>query len=474
LNTTLTPTEYSGTQFQQFSLRDLLMILFRRRWIILGIALPIIGFGGYGTWNTVDSFTAESQVLIQARSVEDPSFRALSVDDDILMSTASQIAQSIPVATLATDMIYDDVQALIKDLNLTSEIAAKEDLLDQILTKVGSGQVGESNILSISFSDASPDLALIIVEGIERAFMEYWVEGRRNTSALDYYSEQIDIVQGGIDVLIGQRAEIFADSGIKAIPENYNAGIQQMRQMEYSYFQARSNRMEVEDQLNETTRRIIENPNDMPTLANAAVNDGLRSSFHDWKNARVALANLRKTYQDSSVHVKRQVEFVAEVREFFVEARGNLVKDLGVRLSISEAREASLLASLNQYKKDIEAFPALEKEIDSLDLQINTQRDLLKALNMKRGEVRLKAESDQRISNITPLNEPTVHFGVSGGKKIVYLLMTIVLAIILGVVVALLTDAQDHRIFDRRQAEVNLEIPVLGTISTLQTPVGKR
>jgi capsular polysaccharide biosynthesis protein len=440
----------------------------------LGIALPIIGFGAYGTWNTVDSFTAETQVLIQGRSVEDPSFRSLSVDYDILMNTASQIVQSIPVATLTADIIFDDVQSLIKEEGLLFEINTKEELRDHILGNVGSGSVGESNILSLSFADVNPRMALLVVAGLEKAFMEYWIEGRRNSSALEYYSEQIEIVQDEIDGLMGDRANIIVEGGINAIPANNSAGIHQMRQMEYSFFIARSTRMEVEGQLIETNRRIRENPDDMPTLAGASLNEGMRTTFFDWQKSRIELAKLRTSYQDSSVQVQQQMDYVSVVRGLYIDARNNLVKDLEVSLSIAKAKEASLQDALDQYKEGLSVFPTLEKDISSFDIRINTQRDLLEALIMKRGEVRLKAESDQRISNITLLNEPTIKYGVSGGKKMMYLIMTVVFALILGVVVALLTDAQDHRIFDRRQAEIKLEVPVLGAISTMQLPAGKR
>lgn len=474
MSTPMVPTEYGGSQFQQWSLRDILMILFRRRWIIFGVAVPIIAFGIYGTWTTSDSFTAESQVLIEARSVEDPSFRQMVVEYDILMSTASLVAQSIPVADKAADMILPEIQALVADDEKTTRIKTKSGLRDKILEKISCGQVGESNILSISFSHENPDVAFLIVEGMTNAFMEYWVEKRRNSSALDYYSEQIDLVQAEIDDLMAQRAAIFNTEGIKAIPQNNYAGIQQMRQLEYSYYQARSEREQMESQVREVRKRVDEDVNDMPIMFKMGVNDGLRSAFNAWKESRLALAKLKMTYRDSSVHVKRQLEYVEETRRIFIETRDNFIQDLNVGLSLAQARENSLFESLSHYKEDLAAYPVLEKKITSLDLQINTQRDLLEALNLKRGEVRLKADSDQRISNITPLNEPSVYSGVSGGKKLIYLLMTTSLAIILGLVLALLVDAQDHRIFDRRQAETKLEIPVLGAVSAARLPAGKQ
>ena len=97
--------------------------------------------------------------------------------------------------------------------------------------------------------------------------------------------------------------------------------------------------------------------------------------------------------------------------------------------------------------------------------QAQTQLDLLESLHLKRGEVRLKAESDQRVSSVVSLNDPSINFDVAGSKKIIFLMISGILGLVLGSVAALLVDAQDHRIHDRRQAEQYLELPVLGAIS---------
>ena len=470
----MTPMEFSDGSFQQLSLRDILIVLFRRRWVILGIALPMIAFGAYGTWTTADSWTAEAQVLIDARSVEDPSLRERPLDFDVLMNTAAQVAQSIPVAEGAALAIFPEVRRIIEDNSLTLELESEDDLRDMILEKFNCGQVGESNILSLSYSHEDPDLAVTIVQGMLTAFMDYWVESRRNSNALDYYSEQIAIVQGEIDSFMAKRAAIYSEKGINAFPVNNSAGIQQMRQMEYSFFQARSNRMEKESQYREIQARVHSNPDDLPSVLKGNANTGLRSSFNSWEEARLELAKLRMTYQEDSTHIQRQKEFVEEARKLFVEARDSYLEDLRVDLSTALAREKSLEDALGEYREKLEKFPGLELEISSLDMQINTQSDLLEALYMKRGEVRLSTDSDARTSNITPLNEPSVYFGVSGGKKVIYLLMTMVLALVLGLVAAFLVDAQDHRIFDPRQAEQRLMVPVLGTISTAEIPAGKQ
>jgi capsular polysaccharide biosynthesis protein len=58
---------------------------------------------------------------------------------------------------------------------------------------------------------------------------------------------------------------------------------------------------------------------------------------------------------------------------------------------------------------------------------------------------------------------------VAGSKKFLYLMLASMFAVALGFLSALFFENQDHRIYDRRQAEQALEIPVLGAISPVHS-----
>ncbi len=101
-------------------------------------------------------------------------------------------------------------------------------------------------------------------------------------------------------------------------------------------------------------------------------------------------------------------------------------------------------------------------------MRIDTQRDLLETLQMKRGEVRLSAESDLRISNITKLDKPTLSSSIAGGRKFIYVILAGILGLALGLVAAMFIENQDHRIYDSRQAAKLLGLPVLGSVSQIK------
>jgi len=380
----------------------------------------------------------------------------------------------MPVAEGAAHLAFDQVQTLFKEGIIPSPVETEAKLSNVIHRGLNCGPVGESNILSINFGNESPELALVVVEAATESFMSFWVKSKQNPLALEYYNEQIETIEAEIGKLLVQRAEIHTKEGLGANRTNNSAGIQQMRQMEYSYFQARSVREGLQDRVESTMSAIEADNTYMPSMSQSGARDGLMGMKANWNEAQLELARLQMSYQDSSVYISRQLEYVEKTWLLFKEARDDFIDDMNIELDMARAKESSLGEALAEYQEGLSKFPELEKAIASLDLKINTRTDLLEAVQIKRGEVRLKAESDQRISNITRLNQPAVDDRITGNKKFIYLILAGGLAFVLGLVVALLVDAQDHRIFDRRQAESALDLPVLGVISASKASSRKR
>lgn len=458
-------TVYNQPTGARLGLRDLLAVLFRRRWIVLGVAVPIIAFGFYGTLTTTASFTASSQVVLEPRAVEDPSFQQRPVDMDMLMSTAVQIGQSIPVATKAAEAIIDSLARFRAGREEIAMIESVEDLRDVILGGVDCMQVGESNLLSIRYTHADPEFALLVAGALTEAYIAYNIEKGQNTSAIGYYSDQIAETQAEIDELMSRRVAVYDRSGLTAFKMNNETGIQQMRALESSYYKARSRRTALQDRYEGVVSAIAADPDYMPSLLSAGRDDNLVSARSTYDEAVLDLTRLRQSFQDSSQHVVRQREYVEHTRQLFHNIRANLVSDLKIDLDMAASEEASLKESLDSYQAELLAYPALEKELYSLNVQIEAKRDLLESLQVKRGEVRLKVQGDERISNITQLNVSSMEMGVGGGKKFLYLMVACLFAVALAVIAAVLVDMQDHRIFDRRQAESTLQLPVLGAVS---------
>lgn len=448
----------------QIGTRDLLAVVIRRRWLILAISLPIILMAAIGTMRSTDMVTAACRVLIEGRAPENPTFSNPIIDYNVIMSTAAQVAMSIPVAEKATASLIDSLAFYRARNPKMIEINSAEELRDAILAGVDANQVGESNILNISYRHPDPAFSLSVVGALLGAYIGYSIESQQNTRAIEYYAEQIRLTQVDIDSLMARKARIREEAGYTAFQTNAQTAANQITVMEQDYYKSRARREGLQAKLEGTLRAIETDPDFVPTghsVENANL-VGLKSEL-DKQTAK--LAQFRIQYTEDSEWVSRQRELVESARREMRRERDGYVESL--RIGLEEARQSEVVYAnaLAGLKASVERFPDVERQVDAIDMQINTHRELLKALQFKRGEVRLKADSDVRISNIVPLNKPAIEGSVAGSKKLLYLALASLFALSLGFLAAIFAENQDHRIYDRRRAEQMLEIPVLGAIT---------
>ena len=448
----------------QMGPKDLLSMTIRRRWVIVCVALPIIVLSAFATFRSAEKLTASTRVMVEGKEPETPNFDHLATNWDVVLSTAAQIAMSKPVAEKTADILFDSLQVLAESDPTLPVFQGKKGLMRALMRNTDCSQVGESNILNISFTHTHRDFSLITVGIIRDAYIDFSVSGLRDTRAFEYYTDQINLLQSEIDSLLTARANIVDVAGYSALEDNSGLSVSQIRNLESSMFAARSDREAIEAKLDGIKSAIISDPDYVPTSSHgeSMYFQGLKQHLD---NMKVDLARLRSQYQEDSEWVVRQKELVAEARVELHRARDNYIRDLEIRASELRGKEESFLASIRAQEKILSTYPQIAKKIESLDLMIETQMDLLEALQLKRGEVRLKAGADSRISNLIPLDDPAIQMRVVGSKKMLYLALSSIFALVLGFIVAWFIESQDHRIFSRMQAEQSLDVPVLGAIS---------
>lgn len=451
----------------QIGLRDIIAILIRRRYVVLGVVIPIVLMSFLGAMRSTDFAVANAKVMIEGRSIADPRFGRKTVDYDVMMSSAKQLAISMPVAELAAEVLWDSTLILEQEDQEFVGFANRKQLRIELMNGIDAGQVGESNILEIEFTHLNSFFALLAVDAMTDAYIIFNMKNQQNTHALDYYTEQIEDLQSEIDSLMSMRADIFTEAGYTNLNSNSTAGIGHIKSMEYKYFTTKSDRVGLEARIRSIKSIIKINDEFVPALT-LGENQTILNNRSTLDKARIKLAELRSSYTEESVWVQRQVELVAFAKSQLITARDAFVQDLEIELDGILEMEKSLESSVAIQKADLVGYPEVERQVSSLNMRIDTQRDLLETLQMKRGEVRLSAESDLRISNITKLDKPTLISAVAGGRKFIYVILAGILGLALGLVAAMFVENQDHRIYDSRQAAKLLGLPVLGSVSQIK------
>jgi uncharacterized protein involved in exopolysaccharide biosynthesis len=451
------------TSGSDLELKSLLSLLIRRRWIILGVALPIILVSSIVTLRATDKTAASARLMIIGRQPETPDFVRGNINWDLEMSSAAQVVMSLPVARLAAEALFDSLQVLSAEDPTFPVSSTVEDVLYSIGGEIDCSQVGESNILSITYSHIHQRYALAVVEAIIDAYLQFTIKSQQNLPAVEYYVDQIELVQAEIDGLFQERVDIMEQTGVKAMASNTSAVMAQIRQLETHSIEIQSERAALESRVRNIDAAILADPNYIPTLGDRFVSQTLKEHAD---RLLTELADLRSQMKPGSDRIVTKERQLAEIWKEISRERDDYLR--GLRISIEELaqQEQSYIESILAQESALEDYPDVQRRIEIIDMQVTSQLGLLKAMEMKRGEVQLKAGADIRVSNIFPLDAPFITNSLVGSKKSIYLATAAILALVLGIITGWFVDNQDHRIFDRSQAINALEVPVLGSISS--------
>ncbi len=462
---TLVPIRYQKIEARPMGVREFVSMIMRRNPIIIGIFLPVMLFSSYATFTATNLVTSSSRVFIESRRPEDPTFvRRISEDFDVIMSTAAQVAMSIPVAERAAHAIIDSVPEVAAGYASLEGINGEQALRDLLLENVNCSQVGESNILRIAYSHPSADFSLMATRALTDAYIAQNLEIRQNKTAVSYYNEQIRQVEADLDSVLTARADLMGNVGYAAFNENGPAVASQISMLERDYFDTRAERVALESRYFMVLEAIEKEPDFIPALRSGK-NPDLLHLKRVLDAQRVELAELRQKHLEDSEWVRRQHSLIAETEQLMRRERAKSVEEMRITYLEMQNEENDLALAVEQQKQALALFPAVQKRISSLDIAISTQMDLMEILQTKRGEVRLKAASDKRVSNIIMLDKPSIDMIIGGGKRAVYLTLASIFGLALGVIAALFVDRGDHRLYNKQQVQEYLGVPVLGSIT---------
>jgi len=449
------------------SLRDIVFVLFRRRWIIVAIAAPIIVVGGFGLLGRTGTYTAATRVLVEFLNPDLPQWNINSraIDFDRELSTRQNIAMSISVAERAAAALVDSLPVIREIDPKLAELQAGDDLRDLLSGGLDVNIVGESNILEFQHTTENPRVALMAVEALRNAFIEFENSGRRNLSAIDYYAEQVSAVRTQIDSLLAARGQMLKENGYVSLEDEQRYTTGSAAEVEDNLRKVQVEREQLEAEYNILKSYLDKDPREFP----AGVDESRASTLVGWRDQagkhEDALNSILTVHTEESLAARRQRELLDASLKRLREEEIAYVESIHLSLRSTRQREQTLQGQLAELRAANQNLPVLYQQVAMIDSDIKSLRDLLDDLQGKWGEVRMSAMADDRVSQVVVLTDPELVTVIASGKTAVYLSMVIVFALALGLVAAFLQDSLDHRVYAPHDVETNLKLPVFASVS---------
>jgi len=450
-----------------FSLRDVVFVLFRRRWIILSVCVPIILVGGINLFRQTGSYTASSRVVVELAKPGLPQWNTSgrNIDYDRELSTLFNIAMSVSIAEKAAGALVDSAQ-VIKQLDRKIQGKFERlDLRDYLLEGLSVNVVGESNILEFQFSSPHPRISLMAVGALRDAFINYEVHGRRNPGAIVYYQEQMKSVRSDIDSLLARRGSVLAAAGYTSLDEELKHEAGQQAEIQDKLLQAQVELRALRIEHGMLQQYIGGNPRDFPMGKDQSQSHPLVYWRNTVAKREDELNSVLSVHTADSLPARRAKATLDGALESLRQESEAYVRSLEVAMSSLAEREASLKDQLAAVRDRNSRAPQVYQQISLLDTEINSLRDLLENLQGKWGEVRMAELADERVSSVVALTAPELDTILSGGKTVVYFVVIFVFAIALGVVAGFIVEGLDHRIYAPRDVEDKLHLPVFASVT---------
>jgi uncharacterized protein involved in exopolysaccharide biosynthesis len=447
--------------------RDIAFVLFRRRWILLAVSLPIVIAGGGSLLARTGTYTAATRVLVELQSVDQPRWNTTgrSVDYDRELSTLLNIAMSVSVADRAAAALNDSLPEIRRIDPKLQMLQSGTEFRDYLAAGLEVNVVGESNILEFRQTAEQPRVALIGVSAMRTAFMQYLNNGRRNTGAAQYYSEQIETVRASIDSLLAVRGDVLGRNGYTSLEDDLRYSTGAAADAESKLREAQVTRAQLEKEYAVLLGYLERDPREFP----AGQDESRASTLVGWRDMvgkhEDALISILAVHTEDSQPARQQRAMLEESLKRLREEEVAYTESVRLLLSSAREREATLAQQAATISSANRQLPSVYRQVSMIDTDIKSLRDLLDDLQGKWGEVRMNEMADERVSKVIALTEPEIVTVLAGGKTVVYFAMITMLAITLGIVAAFIQEGLDHRIYTPHDVEENLKLPVFASVS---------
>ena len=177
------------------SMRDLLSVLGRRKWLIGLLALPVIAASVLYSYTRTPTYSASTGILVR------PALTSLTIASraaELDGQTESNLATSIAVATLAGELMGSSMSP------------------QQLLDEVSANMVNGTQFLTLSYIDTDPAVAQQGAEAFGAAYLQY-----RQEQAQKVIQQQADRINGQLETV---RARLrLVSERIRELPRDSTA-----------------------------------------------------------------------------------------------------------------------------------------------------------------------------------------------------------------------------------------------------------
>jgi tyrosine-protein kinase Etk/Wzc len=472
-------------------LEHYLGILWRRKWLSLAVFFLVFVAAAVRTYRTPALYRANATVMIESSNQRD----VMSADYMIPTWNMQGYLQN-HMQLLGSQRVQEEIAAIMPHTLIQSASAwigqdssAVNPALVLTLGAMSVSPIGETDILSISVTSASPDLAVGLANLYAEGYQQYdLVQGRADVSSIrEFIEEQLNVVGRRLDIAEIGLEEFKKENRFIDLSAETNALIAQQSNLAVALAQTDTELEGIQAQLTHVRQMIDEEGAGMSEKLESISSPLVASFKASLDELEVERANLMmQGYPDSSALMQKLNRQITDVRgklaleskrllenQGFIEPVGRLRElwdealALETGMTSTLARKRILENSIVEHRAKLRTLPEVERTFAKLNRDVEADRAVYAMLSQRYEEARIQEAG--RVSSVRIVDR--ARYGVKISPQTNRdLSIGLLVALVLGVGISFAIDYFDKSVRSPGEVE-RYGLPVLANIPVL--PSGK-
>jgi chain length determinant protein EpsF len=447
------------------NLRQMLLILRLRWWLVLLIFLLVVG-GTFAVLSVISKrYTSTTAVLLDVKA--DPLVATLvpSLATPGYVATQAEIVRSDRLAMRVVRMLgLDQNPAAVAQWRENTEGRVPLDMYFGELMQQGLQvePVRNSTILNITYTATDPKFSAAVANTFARAYLDLGVELRVGPAReyAGFFDERLKTLRGELERAQSQLSAYQRSKGIVVSAERLDMETARLASLEGALATAMAESADTSSRLrNAGTENSID-------VQNSGVVQSLKGEL-----ARAQTRLNEVSTNLGSAHPQR-IQLEAQIAELRKQIASEMRRVSGATASanrINDQKIAELKTLVEAQKKSVLAMRADRDEAAVLLRDVDTAQKAYDSVAQRRTQLANESQAEQTSARIlSPASEPMLHSFPDIPKSMV---AAVIIGLLLGMATAIGWELADRRI--RSEADMLAEgVPVLGVMSSRAAPEG--
>jgi uncharacterized protein involved in exopolysaccharide biosynthesis len=347
--------------------------------------------------------------------------------------------------------------------NRKPELAQAVDPVAAFLKAVTVEPVRNTRLVEIRVEDPDPKLAADIANALARAYVSQTMELKLAAArdALTWLTTHVTDLKTKVNESEAALQQYRERAGIVSLEEKQNLTVKKLAEFNSAYIEAKAKRLELETRLAELRKSAQQSEalESSPAVINNPLVQKLKGQLVELEVQR---SKLLKTYKEKHPEVLKVQSQIDEIARKIREEVDRIARSMESEYNVLKAREAAMLAAVNQYRDETQGLAKKEIQYGILKRDTESNQQLYDVLLRRLKETTLSQGLD--TNNVRIVEAATAPPLPVKPRKGLSLAVAVLLGLGLGLAFAFFVEYMDNSLRTPEQVEKALGLPVLAVI----------